>query len=76
MIIIFNEDDPDPDIHVRLLAWRNKFEKRKALKKDISEELISLAWQHPKWWWRLSEDEKKEIEPIFTDKVGKRWKCF
>ena len=48
MIIIFNEDDPDPDIHVRLLAWHNKFEKRKALKKDISEELISLAWQHPK----------------------------
>ena len=30
---IFYEDDPDTIINVRLLAWRNKFEKHKALKK-------------------------------------------
>ena len=29
----FDEDDPEFIIHVRLLAWRNKFEKHKALKK-------------------------------------------
>ena len=28
-----DEDDPDTIIHVRLLAWCNKFEKRKELKK-------------------------------------------
>ena len=27
----FDEDDPDTIIHVRLLAWCNKFEKHKAL---------------------------------------------
>ena len=31
---------------------------------------MSVAW-HPKRWWGLcmSEDKKKEIDPIFTDKV-------
>ena len=34
----------------------------------ISEDLMSVAW-HPKTWWNfyMSEDEKKEIEPIFTE---------
>ena len=29
---------------------------------------MSVAW-HPKRWWNfcMSEDEKKEIEPIFTE---------
>ena len=29
---------------------------------------MPIAW-HPKRWWNfyLSEDEKKEIEPIFTE---------
>ena len=29
----FDEDDPDTVILIRLFAWHNKFEKRKALKK-------------------------------------------
>ena len=43
------------------LPWRIKFEKRKALKKKISEELMPLAW-HPKRWWNfcMSENEKKK----------------
>ena len=41
---------------------------------------MPVAW-HPKRWWDLcmSEDEKKEIDPIFTDKVEKFLKleeCF
>ena len=42
-----------------ILAWNIKFEKRKAVK---------IAW-HPKIWCNfcVSEDEKKEIEPIFTE---------
>ena len=53
---------------VRLLASHIKFEKREKLKKELGEELILLAW-HPKRWWNfcISEDEKKETEPIFTE---------
>ena len=56
----YEEDDPDTIILIRLLAWHIKFEKRKELKKKISEELMPLAW-HPKRWWDcyVSEDEKK-----------------
>ena len=31
------DDDLKTIIHVRILDWRNKFEKRKVLKKDISK---------------------------------------
>ena len=52
------------------MAWHSKFKKRKALekKKKISEELMPIA-RHPKRWWNIcmSEDEKREIEPIFTE---------
>ena len=63
-----DEDDPDTVIHIRLLAWHIRFEKRKALTKMISEALIPIAW-HPKRWWNfcMSEDVKKETEPIFTE---------
>ena len=47
---IDDEDDPYTILLIRLLAWHIKFEKRKALKKDISEELMPVAW-HPKRWW-------------------------
>ena len=64
---IYDEDDPETIIHVRLLAWYIKFEKRKAHKKKLNKELMLIAW-HPRRWWNLCmlEDERKEIEPIFT----------
>ena len=33
---------------------------------------MALAW-HPKIWqdWRLPEDEKKEVEPIFIEELKK-----
>ena len=34
--INFDENDPETIIHVKLLAWCNKFEKRKAFKKEIN----------------------------------------
>ena len=43
----FDEDDPDTIILINLLAWHIKFEKHKALKENISEELMPIAW-HPK----------------------------
>ena len=46
----FEEDDPDTIILIKLLAWHIESEKRKELKKMISEELMPVAW-HPKRWW-------------------------
>ena len=44
----FDKDDPHTIIHIRLLFWHIKFEKLKALKKKISEELMPIAWQPKK----------------------------
>ena len=64
----FNEDAPDTVIFGRFLAWYIKFEKRKALKKKISEEFMPVAWHLKRWWnFSMPEDEKKEIEPIFSE---------
>ena len=36
--------------------------KRKALKKELNEELMPVAWHPKRWWdWCLPEDEKKDI---------------
>ena len=33
---------------------------------------MAIAWHPTGWWdWCMPRDEKKEIEPIFTDKFGK-----
>ena len=52
---------------VRLLVWYIKLEERKALLKELNEELMLIAW-HPRRWWNfcMTEDEKKEIELVFT----------
>ena len=46
----FDKGDPDTIIHVILLAWHIKFEKCKALKKELNEELMSVV-SHPNRWW-------------------------
>ena len=48
----FDEDDPYTIIHSRLLAWHIKFEKPKAFKKELNEELMLVAW-YPKRWWNF-----------------------
>ena len=39
----FDENDPGTIIHVRRLTRHIKFEKRKALKKELNEELMPMA---------------------------------
>ena len=39
----YHEDDPETIIHTRLLALHIKFEQRKALKKELNEELLLIA---------------------------------
>ena len=51
---------------IRLLAWRSKFKKSKALTKKIREELMPVACHLKKFC--LSGDEKKEKESFFTEK--------
>ena len=49
-----------------------KFEKRKELKKELSEELMPVAWHPNRWWdWCVSEDEKKEMDPMFIEELKK-----
>ena len=46
----YDEDDPETIIYIRHLAWHNKFEKCKALKKELNEELMLIAWYPRRWW--------------------------
>ena len=43
----FDEDDTDTIIHVKLLAWGNKFKKRKSLEENTSKKIMLITW-HPK----------------------------
>ena len=55
-----DENDPPTINLIRLLSWHIKFEKGKALKKIITEELMPIVW-HPNRWWNccVPEYEKK-----------------
>ena len=69
----FDENDSDTIIHVRFLTCHIKYEKHKALKKNISGELIPVAWHPYRWWdWWVSEDEKKEVDLMFIEELQKR----
>ena len=64
----YDKNDPDTTVQVRFLAWHIKFKKLKELKKALSEKLMPLVWRPNKWWdWCMSEDEKKEIDPMFIE---------
>ena len=66
----YDVDDPDTIIYVRLLAWHIKFEKSRELKKELSEKLLFVAWHPNRWWdWCMSEDKKKEIDPMFIEEL-------
>ena len=79
----YEKDDPDTIIPIRLLALHIKFERHKTFNKrwrinwsevknlsDSSEELMLIAWNSKtRWNFLVSEDEKKEIEPIFIEEL-------
>ena len=46
------------------------FEKCKEPKKELSEKLKPVVWHPKRWWdWRKSEDETKEIDPMFIEEL-------
>ena len=50
----------------RFIKWRKGYEKRKAQKANINEELMPIALHPSRWWdWCVPEDEKRETEKIF-----------
>ena len=52
-----NDDD---DV---LIKWYHNYQKRKAQKASIKEELMPVAWYPSRWWnWCVPEDEKRETE--------------
>ena len=45
-----------------------KLKNAKHLKKELNEELMLISWHRKRWQnFCMSEDEKKEIEPIFNE---------
>ena len=48
----YDEDDPKAITRIGILAWYIKFENCKALKKELHEELMLIAW-HPRRWWNF-----------------------
>ena len=58
------------NLFARILAWHIIFERCKALKKDLNAELMPVAWHPNRWWaWCVSDDEKKEIDPMFIEEL-------
>ena len=51
----YDLDDPETTTHIILLAWHIKFEKHKALKKELNEKLMLIAC-HPR---RCDKRKKK-----------------
>ena len=42
--------------------WYEGYQKRKAQKASIKEELLPIAWLPSRYWdWCMSEDEKKSL---------------
>ena len=49
----------------KLTEWHNDYQKRKAQKAQIKEELIPVPWHRSRWWdWCVPNDEKKESEKL------------
>ena len=59
---IFFDDYDDED---NFFDWYGGYQKRKAHKTSIKEELMPIAWHPSRWWdWSVSEDEKQETEKL------------
>ena len=54
------DDDKD-----KFFRWYKSYQKRKAQKANIKEELMPITWHPSRYWnWCMSEDEKKRDRKI------------
>ena len=65
-IKIWHDDDEycnDDEI----IEWYDGYQKRKAQKASIKEELLPITWHPSRWWdWCISEDEKRDTEALWA----------
>ena len=58
----YDDDDNHSwcDWYDKFFEWHESYQKRKAQKASITEELLPIAWHPSRYWdWCMSEDEKK-----------------
>ena len=63
-----NFDKDDPEIIIMSDFWQgiSNLKKRKAFKKELNKELMPVGWHPNRWWdWRMSQNEKRETDPMF-----------
>ena len=49
-----------------LIKWYEGYNKQKAQKTSIKEELMPIAWHLSRWWdWCVSNDEKHKTKKLF-----------
>ena len=47
--------------HDKFSEWHDGYQKRKAQKAKIKEDILTFAWHPSRWWnWCVPEDEKKD----------------
>ena len=65
-IKIWRDDDKYYNDH-ELIKWYKGYQKRKAQKASIKEELMPITWHPSRYWdWCMIEDEKKETEKLWA----------
>ena len=64
----FDDCHPKSINLVRFMAWYHRFTQYEAYKKEISKELMPVAW-HPTRCqdWCILEDGRKKMEPFLID---------
>ena len=59
-------DDDYYDDDYEIIEWYNGYQKCKAQKAEIKEELLQASRHPSRWWdWCVPEDEKKETEKLW-----------
>ena len=54
----------------RMIEWCKGYQKRKAQKAKIKEELMPITWHPSRYWdWCMSEDEKKRDRKIVFENL-------
>ena len=69
----YDDDDNHSwcDWYDKFFEWHESYQKRKAQKASITEELLPIAWHPSRYWdWCMSEDEKKKTQKNYGHKHG------
>ena len=59
-------DDSEYHDDDELINWHDGYQKRKAKKAKIKEELMPIVWHPSRWYdWCVPEEEKKDTEKLW-----------